>query len=100
MRIVFRGRVHGVPGDSNSVVVERGTVTWVGSGEPPDRAGEEIVVGLDELIAPGFIALEVNGFAGHDAADGADAIAAMSDALPSTGVTAFLPTLISAPIHV
>jgi N-acetylglucosamine-6-phosphate deacetylase len=99
MRTLLRGRIHGVAGDSNSVLVERGTITWVGEGEPPDRADEEIVAGPDELIAPGFIDLQVNGFAGHDAADGADAIAAMSAALPSTGVTAFLPTLISAPVH-
>ena len=52
------------------------------------------------MLAPGFIDLQVNGFGGHDAAEGRDAIAAISDALPATGVTAFLPTLISAPVSV
>jgi N-acetylglucosamine-6-phosphate deacetylase len=53
-----------------------------------------------EIIAPGFIDLQVNGYASHDAAAGADSIAALSDALPASGVTAFLPTLISAPVEV
>jgi len=42
----------------------------------------------------------VNGFAGHDAAAGADSIAAISQALPATGVTAFLPPIISEPVEV
>src|SRR5437868_11551229 len=52
------------------------------------------------MIAPGFIDLQVNGFAGQDAASGAAAIASISEALPATGVTAFLPTIISAPVEV
>src|ERR1700716_2859783 len=52
------------------------------------------------MIAPGFIDLQVNAVAGYDAAGGGDAIAAISAALPRTGVTAFLPTLISAPVEV
>ena len=59
-----------------------------------------MIAGPGELIAPGFVDLQVNGFAGHDAAAGADAIAAISNALPATGVTAFLPTIISAPVEV
>jgi N-acetylglucosamine-6-phosphate deacetylase len=80
--------------------VEGDVITWLGRGAPPRRPDEEIVAGPGELIAPGFIDLQVNGFAGHDAAGGEDAIAAISEALPRTGVTAFLPTLISAPVEV
>jgi N-acetylglucosamine-6-phosphate deacetylase len=47
---------------------------------------------------PGFIDLQVNGLAGHDAASGADAIAAISGDLARYGVTGFLPTLISRPL--
>src|SRR5258705_2013927 len=52
------------------------------------------------MISPGFIDLQVNGYAGYDAGAGANAIAAISEALPASGVTAFLPTLISSPVEV
>ena len=67
-------------------------------GGTPQRPDEEIVLADGELLAPGFIDLQVNGFGGRDAAEGRDAIAAISAALPATGVTAFLPTLISSPV--
>ena len=98
MRILLRGALHGIAGDS--LLVEGDAITWVGTGSPPRRADEEIVAGPGELIAPGFVDLQVNGFAGHDSAAGAGSIAAISDALPATGVTAFLPTIISAPLEV
>src|SRR2546425_4762332 len=98
MRTLFRGPVHGVSGDSVSVLVEEGSITWVGMGRAPRRPDEEVLAGPDELIAPGFVDLQVNGFRGHDAAAGRDGIAAISRWLPPTGVTAFLPTLISAPL--
>ena len=99
MKTYFRGRVHGFAGDSVAVLIDGPTITWIGNGPPPERADEEVILGPDEVLAPGFIDLQVNGFAGHDAAEGSDAIGAISDALPRTGVTAFLPTLISAPVQ-
>jgi N-acetylglucosamine-6-phosphate deacetylase len=99
MRTLFRGRIRGLAGGESCLLVEGGLVTWVGEGSPPEPPDEEIVADAGELIAPGFIDLQVNGYGGHDAATGPDAIAAISAALPATGVTAFLPTLISAPVH-
>jgi N-acetylglucosamine-6-phosphate deacetylase len=49
-----------------------------------------------QVITPGFVDLQVNGFAGHDAAQGIASISAIAAALPQTGVTAFLPTIITA----
>ena len=101
MRTFIRGRVHGVAGESSGVLVDGAVISWIGpAGEPPQRADEEVVLEPGELLAPGFIDLQVNGFGGHDAAEGRNAIDAISDALPATGVTAFLPTLISAPVGV
>lgn len=97
---LLRGAVHGFPGRDLGLLVEGGVITWLGEGAPPRRPDEEICAGPGETIAPGFIDLQVNGFAGDDAAGGSDAIAAISQALPRTGVTAFLPTLISAPVEV
>ena len=99
MRILLRGMLCGTDG-ADSVLVEGDTIMWIGRGSPPERPDEEVVAAPGEVIAPGFIDLQVNGFGGHDAAAGADAIAAMSEALPATGVTAFLPTLISEPVEV
>lgn len=99
MRTLFRGPLHGA-GAADAVLVDGESITWVGRGRPPHRPDEEVVAGPGEMIAPGLIDLQVNGFAGHDAAAGADAIAAISEALPSTGVTAFLPTIISEPVEV
>lgn len=49
------------------------------------------------LVAPGFVELQINGGFGIDLIDGGDAIARLADALPATGVTSFLPTLVSSP---
>lgn len=98
MKTLVRGSIHGVKG-ADGVLLDGETIAWVGRGQPPERPDEEIVAGPGEVIAPGFIDLQVNGFAGHDAAAGADAIAAISEALPASGVTAFLPTLISSPVE-
>ena len=99
MRTLFRGPVHSMA-SADGILVEGDVITWVGSGRPPRAPDEEVVAEPGDLIAPGFIDLQVNGFAGHDAAGGADSIAAISDALPATGVTAFLPTIISSPVEV
>jgi N-acetylglucosamine-6-phosphate deacetylase len=99
MRTLLRGRLHGRD-SSLGILIDGDTITWVGRGRPPERPEDEIVAGPNETIAPGFIDLQVNGFHGHDAAAGADSIARVSEALPATGVTAFLPTLISAPVEV
>ena len=70
------------------VRVRDGRVAAVGV-VPPGRAG---------LAAPGFVDLQVNGFAGVDflAAQAAD-YARCGPALAATGVTAYLPTFVTAP---
>lgn len=99
MRTLLRGSLHG-GGAADGVLVEGEVITWIGRGQPPYRPDEQLIAAPGEVIAPGFIDLQVNGFAGHDVAEGAEAIAAVSEALPATGVTAFLPTLISRPVEV
>jgi N-acetylglucosamine-6-phosphate deacetylase len=98
LKTLLRGSIHG-DNDADGVLVDGDTIVWVGRGRPPQNPDEEVVAAPGELIAPGFIDLQVNGFAGHDAAAGASSIAAISEALPASGVTAFLPTLISSPVE-
>ena len=60
------------------------------------EVGLEPATGV-RTAAPGFIDLQVNGFAGHDLLTAAPAdYAAVGQALAATGVTAYLPTLITA----
>lgn len=47
------------------------------------------------IVAPGLVDLQVNGFAGAEVGDDPDQIAAVARTLPSAGVTAFCPTLVT-----
>ncbi len=47
------------------------------------------------IIAPGFVDLQVNGYAGAEADGGPEALAAIAADLPAAGVTAFCPTIVS-----
>jgi N-acetylglucosamine-6-phosphate deacetylase len=80
-----------------SVLVDGERIAWVREGRV-DVAGATRIAEVGDTIAPGFIDLQVNGFAGHDAAAGPEAIASMSESLSRFGVTGFVPTLISRPI--
>jgi N-acetylglucosamine-6-phosphate deacetylase len=50
------------------------------------------------FVAPGFIDIHVHGWGGHDAMGGPAALSGMAWALARHGVTAFLPTAVTAPI--
>jgi N-acetylglucosamine-6-phosphate deacetylase len=100
-RLLLVGRVHrggASPPAEGAVLVEDGVITWVGAGRPPGPPATVVEAPEGALIAPGFIDLQVNGACGEDAADGPDAIAAISAALPASGVTAYLPTITSRPL--
>jgi N-acetylglucosamine-6-phosphate deacetylase len=47
------------------------------------------------VVSPGFIDLQVNGAFGLEVGKDAEAVGHLASRLPSTGVTAFLPTLVS-----
>ena len=75
MKTYFRGAVHGLPG-ADGVLTDGAVIAWAGSGTAPERADEEVLLEAGELLAPGFIDLQVNGFNGHDAAGRYDQVAA------------------------
>ncbi len=88
MRLRVRAALVGgalVPGD---LEVADGTIAAYGLSSPNGRG----------IASPGFVDLQVNGFGGVDFLD-ADAAgyARAGEALLETGVTAYLPTLITAP---
>ncbi len=73
-----------------------GAIDSVGAGAPRRKPDVELP---DGYLLPGFVDLQVNGFSGVDlqAADAAG-WATVAGRLPSTGTTAFVPTLITAPL--
>ncbi len=99
-RFALRGRViaGGRELPEATVVVEEDRVAEIRPGFAA-VAGAETAGGEGWIVAPGFVDLQVNGFGGRDAMEGCDAVEAIGARLPATGVTAFLPTLISRPIQ-
>lgn len=98
MSVLLRGPVHELAAPDSAIFVQDGQINWVGRGKPPAPADLELVAEPGELIVPGFVDLQVNGFGGHDAAGGREQISAISELLPTFGVTGFLPTAISRPL--
>ncbi len=71
------------------VEVDGGRIAAVGVGAP----------GGSGIAAPGFVDLQVNGFAGVDfSAPGEDGYAVAGPALLASGVTAYQPTIVTAPV--
>lgn len=96
--LVLRGRVLTPAGEQpGAVVVAGGRIRAV---EPPavPVAAARVVEAARGWIAPGFIDVQVNGALGHDFGVEPAAVAAVARWLPRTGVTAFLPTLVTAPL--
>jgi len=79
------------------VRVEDGRIAACGWGTPPARPTVELPRGV---LAPGLIDLQINGAYGHDFAD-ADAAGwcEVATRLAETGVTGFVPTIITAPME-
>src|SRR5947209_7679968 len=93
---LLRGMVLGdgalTPG---TVVIEEGRIRAI---LPPDAdGGNRFPVSTAATIAPGFIDLQVNGGFGVEVGEEPEAIRTLAARLPATGVTAFLPTVITSP---
>ncbi len=81
------------------VRVHNGQIVEVGAGT---GAGPESAEVFDSgLLTPGLVDIQVNGAFGIDFAEAdAQSMRLVATSLPSTGVTSFLPTLITAPVPV
>ena len=78
------------------VLVTDGRVAEVGRGAPPRRPDLALDTGY---LVPGLIDLQVNGYFGVNLADVEPAgWALVARRLPETGITAFLPTFVTAPV--
>ena len=79
------------------VVVDGGLIAEVVIDPSPDELGDGDVDCAGLVIAPGFIDLQCNGAIGVDITGEPDRILDVAAALPRFGVTAFLPTVVTAP---
>jgi N-acetylglucosamine-6-phosphate deacetylase len=73
-----------------TVVVKQGRIASTDETTPVQRLRAA-------YVAPGYVDLQVNGGFGHEVGPDPAALRALAERLPSTGVTAFLPTLVSLP---
>jgi N-acetylglucosamine-6-phosphate deacetylase len=93
---VLTGELGSAPAGPGYVLVEDGVVAQVGSGPPPRSADVELA---DGVLAPGFVDLQINGYYGVEFQVPDQASwASVAARLPETGTTAFLPTMITAPV--
>lgn len=87
-RLVLDDRV-----EAGRITVEDGLITAV------ESAGRNAPAGVETpFIAPGFVDVHIHGGGGHDAMGDAAALTGMARHLLRHGVTAFLPTAVSAPL--
>jgi len=77
------------------LTVEGGLITAIGESDhtPTSRS----IDATDLMVVPGFIDLQVNGGFGHDFTSDPETIWTVGARLPETGVTAFLPTIVTSP---
>jgi N-acetylglucosamine-6-phosphate deacetylase len=76
------------------VIVEDGKITGVGSlGNVQVPEGIPILDFHDRIISPGYIDIHHHGAVGERAQSGSEAIKKIAAFLPSTGCTAWLPTV-------
>jgi N-acetylglucosamine-6-phosphate deacetylase len=80
-----------IPG---TVVIEDGKIAEVR--RQPGTTTLDDEMGDAAIIAPGFIDLQVNGGFGYEVGEDPEGIRGLARRLPETGVTAFLPTVVTA----
>jgi N-acetylglucosamine-6-phosphate deacetylase len=89
----------GVPAGPATVAVADSTIIGVAPGSTYDGRPADVRLPTG-LLAPGLVDLQVNGCFGVDLVDAdTEQWAAVCRRLPETGVTAFMPTFITAPVH-
>jgi len=83
-----------------TIIIANGRIQAVGGPELPILPAAETRDAAGLLLAPGFIDLQVNGGFGLDFTADPATLWAVAAGLPRFGVTAFLPTIITAPLAV
>ncbi|HEY8292070.1 MAG TPA: N-acetylglucosamine-6-phosphate deacetylase [Thermomicrobiales bacterium] len=79
------------------VLIQDGTIAAIQIGHESSGPWGFVETRDTACIAPGFIDLQVNGGFGVEVGEDPEAIRTLAARLPETGVTAFLPTIITSP---
>lgn len=79
------------------VTIDDGRITAIGD---PGDGLQGALGGPEAWIVPGLVDIQLNGAFGVDFSDPTADLGRAAAALPSTGVTAFLPTVVSSPLEV
>jgi N-acetylglucosamine-6-phosphate deacetylase len=87
-RLLVDGRL--APG---ALVVDGGRIVEVRTGTSPDALPEPRIEA--EIVSPGLVDLQVNGGFGVEVGGDAALLRTLATRLPATGVTTFLPTVVS-----
>ena len=84
---------------SSAVILRapNGKIAQIGDLQP--REGEEIRSAAGLYVLPGLVDIHIHAYAGADCMRGEDDVRRMSEGLLKTGVAAFMPTTMSAPIE-
>jgi N-acetylglucosamine-6-phosphate deacetylase len=80
-----------------TVLLEGGSIGDVSPDDSLVGDADEVYDHGDSLLLPGFVDLQVNGAFGVDVPTEPSRVVELSEALLSTGTTAYLPTVISSP---
>lgn len=80
-----------------SLLLEGGSILDVSPDDTLLEEADEVHDYGDSLLLPGFVDLQVNGAFGVDVASEPHRLSELSENLPSTGTTSYLPTVISSP---
>ena len=72
-----------------------GTVAIADGRFVAEARGRRVTLPVGWTICGGFVDVQVNGFGGAEVGDDPDQLAVVARSLPSAGVTAFCPTLVS-----
>ena len=86
-----------------TLTFEGDTITTLGPAEPAVPApeirpdGTAVIDASGLVVSPGLVDLQINGAYGHDLQDDPGVVWDLGRELPRSGVTSFLPTIISGP---
>jgi N-acetylglucosamine-6-phosphate deacetylase len=78
------------------VVVDGGAIARIERRAGP-ADGVTVLDAMGLMVVPGFVDLQINGGFGSDFTSAPETIWSVGSSLPRTGVTAFLPTIVSSP---
>lgn len=86
--------------EGGAVLADGGKIVEVGkAADVPRPAGARVIDADGLIVCPGFVELQFNGGFGHDFTDDPSSIWQVAAMLPRSGVTAFLPTIITSPLE-